>query len=97
MCDLAHPRRRSVDVGGLALALGVGQSGHGWGGWEETDKGETRCVPIPACLYRAALTGPAHMMCLRYAEALIDVRAHTETVVNVEPLHLYVLVPSRAL
>ena len=44
MSDFTHPRRRSVDVGGLALALGSGESGHGWGGWEETAKGETRYV-----------------------------------------------------
>ena len=37
-------RRRSVDVGGLALALSDERRGHGWGGWEETDCGETRCV-----------------------------------------------------
>lgn len=37
-------RRRSVDVGGLALALSDENQGHGWGGWEETDCGETRCV-----------------------------------------------------
>ncbi|KAF7798462.1 hypothetical protein EIP86_009683 [Pleurotus ostreatoroseus] len=65
MYDLAHSRRRSVDVGGLALALSDGESGHGWGGWEEAEKGETR-----------------------YAEVLIDVRAHTESVVNLEPLQL---------
>ena len=37
-------RRRSVDVGGLALALADQGCGHGWGGWEETDCGETRSV-----------------------------------------------------
>ncbi len=44
--DMNDPmsRRRSVDVGGLALALGDEGRGHGWGGWEETDCGETRCV-----------------------------------------------------
>ncbi|EKM57972.1 uncharacterized protein PHACADRAFT_251905 [Phanerochaete carnosa HHB-10118-sp] len=57
-----HSRRRSVDVGGLALALGDEGRGHGWGGWEEIQDGETR-----------------------YAEVLIDVRAHTETIVNSEP------------
>lgn len=57
-----HTRRRSVDVGGLALALGDEGRGHGWGGWEEIQDGETR-----------------------YAEVLIDLRAHTETVVNSEP------------
>lgn len=39
--DMGH-RRRSVDVGGLALALGEASSGYGWGGWEEAEKGETR-------------------------------------------------------
>ncbi|PSS36950.1 hypothetical protein PHLCEN_2v1166 [Hermanssonia centrifuga] len=65
------PRRRSVDIGGLALALSDEGLGHGWGGWEETEKGETR-----------------------YAEVLIDVRAHTETIVNLEPLQLspYIIV-----
>ncbi|KAI0676581.1 HD-domain/PDEase-like protein [Trametes maxima] len=52
-------RRRSVDVGGLALALSDENHGHGWGGWEETDCGETR-----------------------YAEVLIDVRAHTDMMVS---------------
>lgn len=37
-------RRRSVDVGGLALALGEAPSGYGWGGWEETEQGETRLI-----------------------------------------------------
>ncbi|EIW55345.1 HD-domain/PDEase-like protein [Trametes versicolor FP-101664 SS1] len=57
-------RRRSVDVGGLALALSDENQGHGWGGWEETDCGETR-----------------------YAEVLIDVRAHTETMVSQDCEH----------
>ncbi|KAI0367692.1 HD-domain/PDEase-like protein [Pilatotrama ljubarskyi] len=57
-------RRRSVDIGGLALALSDENTGHGWGGWEETDCGETR-----------------------YAEVLIDVRAHTETMVSQECEH----------
>ena len=43
----AHLRRRSVDVGGLALALGNSGLGHGWGGWEEHDMGETRYVRGP--------------------------------------------------
>ncbi|RPD75396.1 HD-domain/PDEase-like protein [Lentinus tigrinus ALCF2SS1-7] len=58
-------RRRSVDVGGLALALSDEGRGHGWGGWEETDCGETR-----------------------YAEVLIDVRLHTETIVSQEGEHV---------
>ncbi|KAH9946868.1 HD-domain/PDEase-like protein [Amylocystis lapponica] len=61
----SHGRRRSVDVGGLALALKDEGHGHGWGGWDEVENGETR-----------------------YAEVLIDVRAHTETVVSSETVHL---------
>ncbi|KAI9066828.1 HD-domain/PDEase-like protein, partial [Trametes sanguinea] len=59
-------RRRSVDIGGLALALSDENRGHGWGGWEETDCGETR-----------------------YAEVLIDVRVHTETMVSQECDHVH--------
>ncbi|CCL98761.1 uncharacterized protein FIBRA_00766 [Fibroporia radiculosa] len=61
MDDAVFGRRRSVDVGGLALALSEEGSGHGWGGWEQTEYGGTR-----------------------YAEVLIDVRAHTETIVHQE-------------
>ncbi|KZT64550.1 HD-domain/PDEase-like protein [Daedalea quercina L-15889] len=63
MTENLYGRRRSVDVGGLALALHDGQSGHGWGGWEDADDGGTR-----------------------YAEVLIDVRAHTENMVNVDQI-----------
>lgn len=41
---VGHSRRRSVDVGGLALALGNQGLGHGWGGWEEREQGEIRCA-----------------------------------------------------
>jgi hypothetical protein len=40
--EYSHGRRRSVDVGGLALALENQGLGHGWGGWEEDEQGETR-------------------------------------------------------
>ena len=59
----AHNRRRSVDVGGLALALGAvslggeaPEMGKGWGGWEETETGETRCVYYPGVEGTALLT-----------------------------------------
>ncbi|KAH9848356.1 HD-domain/PDEase-like protein [Lenzites betulinus] len=65
-------RRRSVDVGGLALALSDDTRGHGWGGWEETDCGETR-----------------------YAETLIDLRAHTETMVSQDTPYVPLAVHSR--
>ncbi len=52
-------RRRSVDVGGLALALGEASSGYGWGGWEETEQGETRSV-----YFSQFVAGPE--ACFRY-------------------------------
>lgn len=42
--EYAHGRRRSVDVGGLALALENQGLGHGWGGWDRVRQGETRCA-----------------------------------------------------
>ncbi|KAI0002581.1 hypothetical protein BJV74DRAFT_882194 [Russula compacta] len=35
--SLSHPRRRSVDVGGLSLALGSQGLGQGWGGWDQCE------------------------------------------------------------
>lgn len=47
-------RRRSVDVGGLALALGASsrggdqmEMGKGWGGWEESEQSGSECVSWP--------------------------------------------------
>jgi len=34
---LSQPRRRSVDVGGLSLALGSQGLGQGWVGWDESE------------------------------------------------------------
>ena len=82
-------RRRSVDVGGLALALSDEGRGHGWGGWEETDCGETRCVTCSDGR-RPPLTC---LDAIRYAEVLIDVRLHTETIVSQEGEHVYVFPP----
>ncbi|KIP06366.1 hypothetical protein PHLGIDRAFT_119069 [Phlebiopsis gigantea 11061_1 CR5-6] len=83
---LHSARRRSVDVGGLALALSDEGRGHGWGGWEEIQDGETRHVSwrcrSPSCI------SPAYLCFVRYAEVLIDVRAHTETIVNCEQTHV---------
>ena len=45
--EYAHGRRRSVDVGGLALALENPGLGNGWGGWEQVQQGETRCDTFP--------------------------------------------------
>ncbi|EGO03733.1 hypothetical protein SERLA73DRAFT_101986 [Serpula lacrymans var. lacrymans S7.3] len=49
--DLAHGRRRSVDVGGLALALENQGLGQGWGGWEEKEAGGTRYAELLSDMY----------------------------------------------
>ncbi|KAH7913325.1 hypothetical protein BJ138DRAFT_649557 [Hygrophoropsis aurantiaca] len=46
-----HGRRRSVDVGGLALALENQGLGHGWGGWDETDQGKTNYAELLIDMY----------------------------------------------
>lgn len=45
------PRRKSVDVGGLALALGETGSGSGWMGGEESEGDEA-----PPCVYHSPAT-----------------------------------------
>lgn len=56
---LSQPRRRSVDVGGLSLALGSQGLGQGWVGWDEseidTEEQQLLCV-IPPLLYRSIPT-----------------------------------------
>ncbi|KAI6129536.1 hypothetical protein EV401DRAFT_1927761 [Pisolithus croceorrhizus] len=54
--EYAHGRRRSVDVGGLALALGNQALGHGWGGWEEVQQGETRYAELLSQMYTQTQT-----------------------------------------
>ncbi|KAL4079509.1 hypothetical protein J3A83DRAFT_1110620 [Scleroderma citrinum] len=49
--EYAQGRRRSVDVGGLALALENQGLGHGWGGWEEVQQGETRYAELLSQMY----------------------------------------------
>ncbi|KAF8556827.1 HD-domain/PDEase-like protein [Imleria badia] len=44
--DYAHGRRRSIDVGGLALALENQGLGHGWGSWDQVQQGETRYAEL---------------------------------------------------
>lgn len=50
--SLSHTRRRSVDVGGLSLALGSQGLGQGWGGWDEceieTEEQQLLCVISPS-------------------------------------------------
>jgi len=56
---LSQPRRRSVDVGGLSLALGSQGLGQGWVGWDEsemdTEEQQLLCVYAPSALPRAAI------------------------------------------
>jgi hypothetical protein len=50
---LSQPRRRSVDVGGLSLALGSQGLGQGWVGWDEseidTEEQQLLCVILRSC------------------------------------------------
>ncbi|KAG1753517.1 uncharacterized protein EDB91DRAFT_401488 [Suillus paluster] len=58
--EYSHGRRRSVDVGGLALALGNQGLGHGWGGWEEEEQGETRYAELLSDMYTHTQTTVNH-------------------------------------
>ncbi|KAH7925466.1 HD-domain/PDEase-like protein [Leucogyrophana mollusca] len=49
--EYVHGRRRSVDVGGLALALENQGLGHGWGGWEEREQGGTGYAELLSDMY----------------------------------------------
>ena len=73
--DYAHGRRRSVDVGGLALALENQGLGHGWGGWDQVQEGGTRCVCFSKFI-PALLTIPS------YAELLGELYTQTHTTVT---------------
>lgn len=45
MYETGPIRRKSVDIGGLALALATGHGcGSGWGGWDEDDISEAMYV-----------------------------------------------------
>lgn len=79
-----HNRRRSVDVGGLALALGNQGLGHGWGGWEEREKGEIRYCDH--CIYPIVSTKAG--IGFRYAELLSEMYTQTQSTVNSHRLHL---------
>ncbi|KIJ62183.1 hypothetical protein HYDPIDRAFT_176703 [Hydnomerulius pinastri MD-312] len=58
--EYAHGRRRSVDVGGLALALENQGLGHGWGGWDEVQQGETRYAELLSEMYTQTQTTVNH-------------------------------------
>ena len=48
MYEAGPMRRKSVDVGGLALALAGGHGcGSGWGGWDEDGISEAMYVSLP--------------------------------------------------
>jgi hypothetical protein len=80
---LSQPRRRSVDVGGLSLALGSQGLGQGWVGWDEseidTEEQQLLCVILP--LSSTALT-PTYLCPFSFAELLSDMYNHTHTVIN---------------
>lgn len=78
-------RRRSVDVGGLALALGAAslgdehiEMGKGWGGWEESELSGAMYVCV--CAFATAKTNRAYLC--RYAELLSDMYTQTQNAVK---------------
>jgi hypothetical protein len=79
---LSQPRRRSVDVGGLSLALGSQGLGQGWVGWDEseidTEAQQLLCVISPL-IHRGT---PTYLCLVRFAELLSDMYNHTHSVIN---------------
>lgn len=51
MSELGQFRRKSVDVGGLALALGEDGRGNGWGGWDEDEISEAIYAELLSDMY----------------------------------------------
>ena len=86
--DILHPplsqaRRRSVDVGGLSLALGSQGLGQGWVGWDESeiDTEEQQHLYVIPLLPSTAVC--RLIFCLfSFAELLSDMYNHTHTVIN---------------
>ena len=82
MYEAGPMRRKSVDLGGLALALAGGHGcGSGWGGWDEDDISEAMYeFPSPRISSRRP-NDTAHT-CSRYAEFLSDMYTQTQSTVN---------------
>ncbi|KAF9233200.1 hypothetical protein BU15DRAFT_54219 [Melanogaster broomeanus] len=69
-------RRKSVDVGGLALALENQGLGHGWGGWDQVQQGETRYAELLSEMYtHTQTTVNHHTMDLSPIEIPLETRA----------------------
>ena len=83
-------RRRSVDVGGLALALGGSsrgedqmEMGKGWGGWEDSEQsGSSMFVSRCTFLSPSVPILNAILLLNRYAELLSDMYTQTQNAVN---------------
>lgn len=81
MYEAGPMRRKSVDTGGLALALAGGHGcGSGWGGWDEDDISEAMYVSLVLRLPTAARD--TRHTCSRYAEFLSDMYTQTQSTVN---------------
>jgi hypothetical protein len=53
--------------------------GHGWGGWEERELGEVRCVVL---LHPSGWPSHMYNSWLRYAELLSEMYTQTQSTVN---------------
>jgi hypothetical protein len=101
---LSQPRRRSVDVGGLSLALGSQGLGQGWVGWDEseidTEEQQLRCV---ISLLSSTAVPRLIFAPVSFAELLSDMYNHTHTVINAHErsyvhlvlLYIVLLIPYR--
>lgn len=78
---LSQARRRSVDVGGLSLALGSQGLGQGWVGWDESgnDTEERQLLYVPSALIHRDTFS---LTLFSFAELLSDMYNHTHMVIN---------------
>jgi hypothetical protein len=82
MSEISQFRRKSVDVGGLALALGEDGRGNGWGGWDEDEISEAMSVIPGSCCLSTIITNLVIPSPCRYAELLSDMYTQTQSTVN---------------
>lgn len=81
MYEAGPIRRKSVDIGGLALALaGDHGCGSGWGGWDEDDISEAMYAFLTPSL--STVVHGTGLVCSRYAEFLSDMYTQTQSTVN---------------
>ena len=80
---LSQARRRSVDVGGLSLALGSQGLGQGWVGWDESEIDTEEQQRLYVITLLPSMAVRRLFLCrFSFAELLSDMYNHTHTVIN---------------